>query len=110
MKADNIVANQTDSLSHTIASFEVINNSVDQLVNNMQMVLNGMKDIEAAKETTVEAIESISAISEETASVSAEVEENANRQKDLIQSLGETVNTLSKNATNMQEKISHFKL
>ncbi len=109
-RADNIVANQTNSLSHTIDSFETINHSVDLLVSNMQMVLNGMKDIETAKETTVAAIESISAISEETASVSAEVEDNANRQMELIQSLSETVTILSKNAANMQEEISHFKL
>ena len=110
MKADNIVTNQTNSLTLTIDSFETINHSVDQLVNNMQMILNGMRDMEAAKETTVDAIESISAISEETASVSVEVEENANRQMELIQSLSETVSILSKNASNMQEEISHFKL
>lgn len=107
-KANEIVSSQAKSLESSISSFQGINTSVDELVVNINQIFNGMKDIEHAKEATVQAIMNISAISEETASVSAEVDENAVRQIGSIKVLGDNVNKLMNNASRMQEEVEHF--
>lgn len=109
-KANSIVTTQTESLQFSISSFSDIDASVDQLVANLSQIFHGMKDIERAKESTVEAIMNISAVSEETASVSSEVDSNALRQIESIQLLSNNVTQLRNNATRMQEEIEHFKL
>ena len=107
-KANSIVITQTESLQSSISSFSDIDASVDQLVDNLSQIFHGMKDIESAKESTIEAIMNISAISEETASVSSEVDTNALRQIQSIQLLSDNVTQLRNNATRMQEEIEHF--
>jgi methyl-accepting chemotaxis protein len=107
-KANRIVTAQTESLKSSTSSFSDIDASVDQLVDNLSQIFSGMKDIEHAKESTSEAIMNISAVSEETASVSSEVDANAMQQIESIQQLSNNVNKLRTNASKMQKELELF--
>jgi methyl-accepting chemotaxis protein len=59
--AEEIVSSQTVALEHTVKVFDSINEHVKALVNNLNNISSGMKEIEGSKEDTLTAIESISA-------------------------------------------------
>ncbi|MHB8129998.1 MAG: methyl-accepting chemotaxis protein [Mobilitalea sp.] len=53
-KAENIVKSQMETLAKTIANFENINQHVENLVNNLNNIAEGVKGIESAKDETLD--------------------------------------------------------
>ena len=66
-QAESIVNTQEDALKRTITVFNDIDEYVNRLVNNLNSIIEGMKGIDTAKDDTLKAIESISAVSESAA-------------------------------------------
>lgn len=109
-QAEDIVQSQTDSLSKTVTVFDNIIHHVENLVNNLEIISEGVKGIEDAKADTLDAIQNISAISEETASSSEEVGATSIEQLDAVTRLNEAASGLASNAKKLDEAISTFKV
>lgn len=109
-KAENIVASQTEALSHTVNVFENISKHVNELVHNMNDILSRLKTIESAKEDTLNAIQNISAVTEETAASSEEVNATTENQIASVERLQEAAIALEKEAERLENAIKVFKI
>ncbi|TAH75015.1 MAG: methyl-accepting chemotaxis protein [Anaerolineaceae bacterium] len=109
-QAETIVESQTLSLDKTVLAFNNIDQHVENLVNQLELVSQGMKKIEKAKEDTLDAIESISAVSEQTAASTEEVSATALTQIDSVERLRRSAIELANDAINLHESIKQFKI
>ncbi len=109
-KAGEIVASQSASLDNTLVSFHKVNERVKQMGENLSQITEGMIVIENTKQEAVNAIMSISAVSEQTSANSVEVDANAKRQKEYVEELKKTVALLEEKAKQMDEAVSALKV
>jgi methyl-accepting chemotaxis protein len=109
-QAEGVVESQTGSLTKTVSVFGSINNHIKDLVNYLKDISNDMKLIETAKEDTLEVIESISAVSEQTAAASEEMNATAITQIDFVERLNQSAEELAKDAKKLEESIKLFKI
>jgi methyl-accepting chemotaxis protein len=109
-QAESIVKSQTEALSKTVNAFENINEHVIYLVNNLDNIAVGVKDIESAKEDTMEAIRSISAVAQQTAASSEEVSATITNQVGSVEHLSESAIELADNARKLDEAIKLFRI
>ena len=109
-KAENIVKSQMETLAKTIATFEDINQHVENLVNNLNNIAEGVKGIESAKDETLDSIRNISAISQQTASSSEEVSATANNQISSVEYLNKAAVALAEDSKKLEEAIQIFRI
>ncbi len=81
---------------------------MENLINNVGMILDSIKDIEAARVGTLSAIENISAVSQETAAASLSVGETTNSQIDAINDLEVLARELGENAKALGRAVENF--
>lgn len=108
--SDNIVKSQSTALDTTITIFEKINNSVESIVFKLKDITSGIGNIKEAENTTIGAIESISAVSEETAAASEEVDNAANRQVVTVEGLRKATVNLTREAEELNKALDIFKI
>lgn len=109
-QAEQIVSSQADSLETTIQLFSGINKHVEELVSNLDTIAQGVKRMEDTKNQTLAAIESISAVSEQSASATTEVSATISDQLDAAQHMNSTSTTLQNNSEDLMDAIEQFKL
>lgn len=109
-QAETIVESQSEALDKTIEVFDSINNHVNDLANNLDHISGGIKKIEEAKMGTMDAVQSISAISEQTAAASEEVSATAVSQIDSVERLRIAAAELEEDAKKLEESIKLFKI
>ncbi|HBI72024.1 MAG TPA: hypothetical protein DEG06_11355 [Lachnospiraceae bacterium] len=109
-QAENIVESQAESLSKTVNSYKDINQYVGNLVGNLNNISVGVKEIEAAKEDTLEVIRSISAVAQQTAASSEEVSATANNQIGSVEHLSQSAEELAENAKKLEKAIQLFRI
>lgn len=109
-RAEDIVLSQGESLRKTVEIFNSIEHHVTTLTSNLEQITDGVKNIERTKQDTLLAIESISAVSEETAAATEEVNEAANKQLGAAISLSKEAEELTKQSHELAEAISIFKI
>lgn len=109
-QAENIVESQSEALTKTVQVFDNINSHVNDLANNLDKISEGIKKIEAAKLDTMDAVQSISAVSEETAAASQEVSATAVSQIDSVERLRLSAQELAFDAKKLEEAIQLFKI
>ncbi len=109
-QAENIVESQTTSLNKTINVFEDINKHVGNLVTNLDNISIGIKGIESAKEVSMDAIRSISAVAQQTAASSEEVSATANSQIGSVENLSQSALELANDAKKLEQAIQLFKI
>ncbi len=107
-KSENIVKSQGNALSDTIDLFQKIDASVGMIAKELIEITTGITGIKVAENTTLNAIESISAVSEETAAASEEVDSAANRQVDMVEKLREVTLHLEADAKELKEALNQF--
>jgi methyl-accepting chemotaxis protein len=105
-----IVQSQEEALHNTVEAFENINTYVEKLVMKLGNISEEIKDIENAKTLTLNAIVNISAISEETAAASEEVETTAEDQLRAVKALNEEAAELKANVKQLEEAMRIFKI
>lgn len=110
MKAEDVVEVQGQTLDSTAQVFNDIHNQFNGLLGNLEAITIQITQIADAKTKTVDAISSISAISEETAASSEEVAETAKRQVVSMERLSEAAEDLEKNSDNLRNAIDIFKV
>ncbi|WP_313130640.1 methyl-accepting chemotaxis protein [Anaerocolumna sp.] len=109
-KAENIVNMQTQIVDETIKTFHDMNTGVEKLISNLTTIGQNMKNMDSAREGTLSAVESISAISEETLAASVSVDDTVNVQSDAVKALDEAAKTLNENAKDLNEAINSFRI
>lgn len=110
MKAEGVVETQNQSLASAEKVFASIQGQFEELVENLNKIISGVDDISEAKIQTIDAIQSISAVSEETAAASEQVTETANKQLAQVEELNNASEKLSENSKNLSDSINRFKI
>jgi len=108
-KAEEVVTSQSKAVEDTIKVFDQIEAAVGNMVSKLQNIKEEVEGITEAKNTTLTAIESISAVSEETAASSEEVDNAASRQVDSVYQLNEAIVKLTGQSKELDEALSRFK-
>jgi methyl-accepting chemotaxis protein len=109
-QAESIVESQSEALDKTVKVFDSINDHVNNLANNLNHIASGIQKIEEAKAGTMDAIQSISAVSEQTAAASEEVSATAVSQVDSVERLRTAASELEEDAKKLEESITQFKI
>ena len=109
-QAESIVESQSEALDKTVKVFDNINDHVNNLADNLDNIANGIKKIEDAKTGTMDAIQSISAVSEQTAAASEEVSATAISQVDSVERMRIAAAELEEDAKKLEESIQLFKI
>jgi methyl-accepting chemotaxis protein len=109
-KAESIVASQAEALSKTVTAFDNISSHVNDLANNLNDILVRLKTIETAKNDTLNAIQNISAVTQETSASSEEVNATAINQIDSVEQLRESALVLEEDARKLENAIRIFKI
>jgi methyl-accepting chemotaxis protein len=109
-QSEAILGSQEEIISSTIRIFDDINKQVENLLENISGLSYGINNIESTKNDTLKAIESISAISQETAASSEELSVTAENQLNAVQALTSAADKLKENAKDLNEAVNIFKI
>ena len=109
-EAENMVALQTKAVSEVIQVFEDMSKQMTGLFENLKEIANSTEAANKDRDDTLDAVENISAIIEETASGSALVREMANQLLNSVDKLSETANALDEDMQGLKTEISVFKI
>ena len=109
-KAEDVVEVQGRSLSNAEQVFNQIQSKFDLLINDLDEITSGISIIADAKSQTIDSIQSISAVSQQTAAASEEVTETANRQLEQVEKLNTAASDLNDNSAELSEAINIFKI
>ena len=109
-KAEQIVLTQEKALQDTINVFGNINNLVENLVVELNNIKQYVASMESARNDTLDSIQNISAVSEESAAASEEVTATAISQSEEIEQLADAAEGLTSDAKVLQQAIGKFKI
>ncbi len=109
-KAEDVVEVQGKSLENAEKVFGDIQLQFNNLVNNLEQITSGIEIITDAKAQTIDAIQNISAVSQQTAAASEEVTETANRQLEQVEGLNKASEDLTVNSNDLSQAIDLFKI
>lgn len=109
-RAGDIVTSQSGSLEKTQDAFHKVNDRVKMMTGNLSRMTADMAKIEESKQEAVNAIMSISAVSEQTSANSVQVDGIAKRQKEYVEELKDTVEQLEEKARQMEAAVSQLKV
>ncbi|MCI5620128.1 MAG: methyl-accepting chemotaxis protein [Lachnospiraceae bacterium] len=108
--AEKSVAFQTEALNSTVSVFEKIKSQVGDLTVDVERIIESVQGIEAAKNDTLSAIESISATSNETEAASTELGRSTEKQLSAVNVLNDAVKQLQTDAEDLDASVSIFKV
>ena len=109
-KAEDIVRLQEESVGNTTHSFNEMDGQVQTLVESLESIKASVNNMETARAATLGAIESISAVSAETAASSTNVSEMATKQMSAIHTLDDAANQLTARAEELTVLLQQFKI
>ena len=108
-QAEEIVASQSVALKNAISLFKNIGENVEEMTERLENISNGVDRIGEAQNVTVDAISSISAVSEETSAASEEVQNMVDLQLKAVEDLSEASTVLNDEARKLQEVLQAFR-
>ncbi len=106
--AEQVLILQDSAVKNTTSSYQDINESVEKLVVFLTYITENVSTINEARVSTLSAIESISAVLEEIAASSNNVNQVSNDQLVSVGTLNESVGKLNVNADNLMHAIQKF--
>ncbi len=106
--AESIVNSQKAALVSTIKSFELIDSQVNSLSDNISIIMDGINEIDRAKNETLESVESISAISQENAAATEVLSETVTTQLEVVKLLDEATHRLEENAEELNNSVKTY--
>lgn len=109
-KAEDIVDVQDKSLKRAEEVFGHIQSQFGELISNLDEITNGVDTIAEAKVHTIDSIQSISAVSQQTAAASEEVTETASKQLERVEQLNIAAENLNNNSNDLNNAIDLFKI
>ena len=108
-QAEEIVASQSVALKNAISLFKNIGENVEEMTERLANISNGVDRIGEAQNVTVDAISSISAVSEETSAASEEVQNMVDLQLKAVEDLSDASTVLNDEARKLQEALQAFR-
>lgn len=99
-----------ESLTSVVALFHNINGYVDNLAVKLDKIMGSISNMEKAKVDTLNSVESISAIAQETSAASEEVDATTQQQLEAVTKLNEAVKILQNDAAELKTSIQLFKV
>ncbi|MGN0317503.1 MAG: methyl-accepting chemotaxis protein [Lachnospira sp.] len=109
-QAEDVVDVQEKSLENASAVFADIQRQFGNLMGNLENITSQIDAIAESKARTIDAISSISAVSQQTAAASEEVTETANRQLQSVEKLNIAAEELIRHSGQLTEAIDVFKI
>ena len=110
VKAQSVIEEQANIVAKTKEAFDNMNDSVEALLEKLKDVAMNVTDMNNSREVTLNAIESISAVSEETAASSSVVNDTVLSQKNSAQTLEAAAKDLEQRTEELKEALSFFKI
>ena len=99
---------QLQQISRTVELFHSIGNQVTVLTDNLNNILSGIGEIQQTKYGTLQSIESISAIAQQTAASTQEVTANVTLQLASLEDFSERAEELIQISNRLTESINRF--
>ena len=108
-QAESISKSTEARLNNVVQLFNNINIHVDDLAGRMEKITGSIGEINRSKVDTLNSIESISAVAEETTAASEEVDATAQQQLEVVTMLNEAAKALSQDVAELEGAIEIFK-
>lgn len=108
-QAEDIVASQSAALRNAIGLFKNIGENVEKMTEHLEHISEGVDRIGQAQNVTVDAISSISAVSEQTSAASEEVQNMVDLQLKAVEDLSDASTVLNDEARKLQEALRAFR-
>lgn len=109
-EAESMVALQAQAVDEVIRVFQGMNEQMTGLFDNLKEIADNTEAVDKEKNDTLDAVENISAIIEETASGSALVHEMAQQLLSSVEKLNTTAEVLDNNMDGLKTEIAVFKI
>jgi len=109
-EAESMVALQAQAVDEVIRVFQGMNDQMTGLFANLKEIADNTEAVDREKNDTLDAVENISAIIEETASGSALVHEMAQQLLSSVEKLNTTAEVLDSNMDGLKTEIAVFKI
>lgn len=109
-EAENVMVLQDTAVRNTAESYHNINESVDHLMDNLKMIIENVDNIEGARASTLGAIENISAVLEEIAASTNNVNQISSNQLLSVESLNQSAVNLNSNSEELVNEVQKFKI
>ncbi len=109
-KAEEVLQLQEKAVQNTTGSYEDINESVERLIVFLRYIIENVDNIEGARVSTLAAIENISAVLEEIAASSNNVNQTSGNQLSSVELLNESAGKLNINADHLVREVEKFRV
>lgn len=109
-EAESMVVLQTQAVNEVIEVFRNMNEQMSELFVNLKQIAGNTESADQERRETVDAVNNISAIIEETASSSEHVRNMAAQLLQSVEKLSHTANVLDDNMNGVKTEISAFKV
>lgn len=107
-KAEDIVSMQDNIVNATTESFNNMNSGLKVLISNLSIIVHSMKNMDSTREITLNSMESISAVSEETLAATNNIYDTISDQVKTIASLEQAADILNENTKELDLAINKF--
>lgn len=109
-QADSIVQEQQSAVDDTTDAFKAMEEQVALLMKELEDILAGVKEMDRTRSITLEAIQGISAVSEQTAACATSVTNVVGKQLEEVEDLNQNSERLSASAEELEQAIGQFKI
>ena len=106
--AEHMISTQEEALCNTIEAFSDINSDVNALVEHMSRIKEQVEAIEDEKKGTLDSIQDISAVSEQSAASAEQINSTTQIQTVEMAKLSKAADDMAKDASVLQEAIQKF--
>ncbi len=108
-EAGEIVGEQALLVSHTKEDFKKMAECTEQMLISVRKISEEVISIDAQRKDTLDAVSSISAVSEQTATASSEVYNISQKQMDVVEALKKASTELKEKMAELEEALDLFK-
>ena len=106
--AENVLVLQDIAVKNTAESYLGINTSVDNLMIHLKSIIDNVNNVEEARTSTLGAIENISAVLEEIAASSSNINQISGNQLQSVESLNQSAGQLNHNSEQLVLEVQRF--
>ncbi len=109
-QADDIASSQEEALNNTMAIFDQVNDKVENLAVNLTSILGEITHMEKAKNDTLDAVENISATSQQSVAAAEQLGVSAGNQLEAVEALNQAAAALEGESNRLSETVSVFRI
>jgi len=106
----NVMTDQSNAVENTNSAFTTIAESIEHIVNNISVVSQAIALMERHKNSAIEAIQNISAVTQQAAASSQEVASSTIEQKHMINEMASSSKNLNELSLKLRKFVDAFKI